>query len=74
MTVDAVFVPGVDQLELPELIDDLEGWLIAMLRSAPPEHMGVALESAETVAAERFTTDQVVSALRRVLAVELAGH
>jgi hypothetical protein len=35
--------------------------------------MASALEQAEAIAAERFSGDQIVGALRRVLAHELAG-
>lgn len=67
-----VFEPAPEQLTLPESADDLEGWLIAMLRTAPHHEMASALEQAEAIAADRFTGEQIVDALRRVLAVELA--
>jgi hypothetical protein len=67
----AVFTPSADQLTLPDGADDLEAWLIAMLRTAPPEQMASALDHAESVAAQRFAPAEVVGALRRVLAHEL---
>jgi hypothetical protein len=69
----AVFTPSPEQLALPDAVDDLEAWLIAMLRTADPTMMASALEQAEAIAAERFSGDQIVGALRRVLAHELAG-
>ncbi|TDD37912.1 hypothetical protein E1287_07595 [Actinomadura sp. KC06] len=67
-----VFTPSPEQLVLPESVDDLEGWLIAMLRTAAHHEMASALNQAEAIAGERFTGEQIVQALRRVLAVELA--
>ncbi|RMI44861.1 hypothetical protein EBO15_11285 [Actinomadura harenae] len=66
-----MFVPTPEQLELPESVDDLEGWLVAMLRTAPDDALASALDQAETIAAERFSGEQIVEALRRVLATEL---
>lgn len=68
-----VFTPSVDQLVLPEQVEDLEAWLIAMLRSAEPTAMASALEQAEAIAAQRFSSEEIVGALRRILAHELAG-
>jgi hypothetical protein len=73
LTRPPVFVPSPEQLVLPEQADDLEGWLIAMLRTARGDEMASALEQAEAIAGERFSGAQVVDALRRVLATELAG-
>ncbi|MER6816434.1 hypothetical protein ABT299_44835 [Spirillospora sp. NPDC000708] len=70
---EAVFRPGPEQLVLPEAAEDLEGWLIAMLRTARPEELRSALDQAETLAAGRFSGEQVVTALRRVLATELSA-
>ena len=67
-----VFIPSPEQLVLPEQVEDLEGWLIAMLRTAPRNAMTSALEQAEAKAMERFTGEQIVTALRRVLASELS--
>ncbi|MFC5186951.1 hypothetical protein [Actinomadura harenae] len=64
-------MPTPEQLELPESVDDLEGWLVAMLRTAPDDALASALDQAETIAAERFSGEQIVEALRRVLATEL---
>jgi hypothetical protein len=66
--------PGPEQLELPEDVTDLEGWLIAVLRVADPERMASALFRAETTAGQRFASKDVVAAMRRVLANELASH
>jgi len=59
-------------LELPEDWDDLEAWFIATLRVVPVDGMASALRAAEATAAERFPARDVVSAMRRVLSVELA--
>jgi hypothetical protein len=67
-------VPSAEQLELPEDVTDLEGWLIAVLRVADPERMASALFRAETTAGERFASKDVVAAMRRVLANELASR
>jgi hypothetical protein len=65
-------VPTAAALELPTEPTDLEGWLVATLRVAPPERMASALARAEATACERFPTKTVVAAMRRVLTVELA--
>lgn len=67
----AVFAPSADQLTLPSEVDDLEAWLIAMLRSAEPDQIASALDQAEAAASKRFTSAEIVNALRRVLAHEL---
>lgn len=66
-----LFAPSEGQLALPADADDLEAWLIAILRTAEPDQMASALDQAETIAAERFTGGEIVDALRRVLAHEL---
>ncbi|RFU41255.1 hypothetical protein DZF91_12820 [Actinomadura logoneensis] len=66
----AVFTPTPEQLELPESADDLEAWLIAILRTARADELASALDQAETAAAQRFNADQIVKALRRALATE----
>ncbi|RAY15435.1 hypothetical protein DPM19_12145 [Actinomadura craniellae] len=66
-----VFIPAPEHLELPDRAEDLEGWMVALLRTAPDAAMASALRQAETIAAERFPGGQVVAALRRVLATEL---
>lgn len=66
-----VFIPTPEQLVLPEDAEDLEAWLIAMLRTAGHNEMASALDQAEAKAAERFTGEEIVTALRRVLAYEL---
>ena len=62
-------------LVLPDHVDDLEGWLIAILRTAEPEQMAAALSHAEgtAIGSGRFTGEQIVTSLRRVLACELSG-
>lgn len=49
-------------LELPAEVADLEGWLVAVLRTTDPDRM----------AGTRFPPAEVVRALRRVLSYELA--
>lgn len=66
--------PTAEQLQLPEHVTDLEGWLIAVLRVADPQRMRSALAAAERAASERFPAHEVVTAMRRVLAYELAGN
>jgi hypothetical protein len=63
--------PCPEVLELPEQLEDLEGWLVAMLRSVPPERMFGAVARAEREAGERFTPRDVLKALRRVMSREL---
>jgi hypothetical protein len=65
--------PGAEQLHLPEHVCDLEGWIIAVLRVADPERMHSALAAAERTASQRFPAKDVVAAMRRVLAYELAN-
>lgn len=64
--------PTREALELPTEVTDLEGWIIAVLRAAGPDRITQALDAAETVAGERFGEREVVTAMRRVLTVELA--
>jgi hypothetical protein len=64
--------PTAEALELPEQLTDLEGWLVATLRTAAPERIFTAVARAEREAAERFAPGDVVAALRRVLSTELA--
>lgn len=66
-----VFVPTPEQLELPHSVDDLEGWLVAVLPTAPDDALVSALDQAETSAAQRFSGEQIVKALRRVLSTDL---
>ncbi|NJC66043.1 hypothetical protein HC028_16250 [Planosporangium flavigriseum] len=63
--------PSSAHLELPEDATDLEGWLIATLRTADADAMASALRRAEAIAARRFPARDVVAAMRRVLSVEL---
>ncbi|MEV0810921.1 hypothetical protein [Micromonospora sp. NPDC050200] len=67
-------VPTLAALQLPADLVDLEGWLVAVLRDAPPEGIFAAVARAERVAGERFDPKQVVAAMRRVLSVELANR
>jgi hypothetical protein len=73
-------VPGLDSpapaptpeaLELPDRLEDLEGWLVAVLRSVPPERMFGAVARAEREAVGRFPPRDVVKAIRRVMSREL---
>lgn len=64
--------PAPIALELPGDVADLEGWLVAVLRTTDPERMNSALEQAEATAGTRFPPAEVVLALRRVLSYELA--
>ncbi|MEU7925143.1 hypothetical protein [Micromonospora sp. NPDC049107] len=63
--------PTAAALELPDDLVDLEGWLVAVLREAPAEGIFAAVARAERLAAERFGAKEAVTALRRVLSVEL---
>jgi hypothetical protein len=63
--------PAEADLEVPDDVDDLEAWIIAVLRVAGPDQMASALYEAETIAAERFASGDIVAAMRRVLTVEL---
>jgi hypothetical protein len=67
-----IFTPTPDQLELPEAVQDLEAWMVAMLRTAEPTALDSALGQAEVTALERFSSADVLAALRRVLTVELS--
>ena len=64
-----VFVPTAEQLILPEDPQDLEAWMLALLRTAPDMALPSALEQAEGRARDsgRFAADEIVAALRRVL-------
>jgi hypothetical protein len=64
--------PTRDALQLPDDVTNLEAWIIAVLRAAGPSRIHQALNAAETLAGERFPAADVVSAMRRVLTVELA--
>jgi hypothetical protein len=66
--------PTAAALELPDSVEDLEGWLVATLRVASAPMLFIAIEQAEKKAATRFAPDTVVAAMRRVLSVELAGR
>lgn len=67
--------PAVAQqaLQVPDCLDDLEGWLAAMLRTAAPHQMAGTLFRIERLAARRFDPRDVVTALRRVMSIELPG-
>ncbi|GHJ49239.1 hypothetical protein Cs7R123_65810 [Catellatospora sp. TT07R-123] len=68
----AVQVPDPAALVLPEDPTLLEAWLVAVLRTAPPERMAYALFQAEASAGARFEPRVVVAAMRRVMSHELA--
>jgi hypothetical protein len=58
-------------LDLPDDVINLEGWIIAVVRAAGPARIRQALDAAETLAGRRFAAADVVTAMRRVLTVEL---
>jgi hypothetical protein len=64
--------PTREALELPQDVVNLEAWIIAVLRAAGPDRLTQALDAAETLAGQRFDERDVVTAMRRVLTVELA--
>ena len=64
--------PTRDALELPDDVTNLEAWIIAVIRAAGPAPLHQALAAAETLAGQRFTEADVVTAMRRVLTVKLA--
>lgn len=57
--------------ELPADVTNLEAWIIAVVRAAGPDRIHQALSAAEKFAGKRFAERDVVSAMRRVLTVEL---
>jgi hypothetical protein len=63
--------PTPAALELPDDVVDLEGWLVAVLKTADPSRMASALHRAEAAAAAKFPVQDVVVAMRRVLAFRL---
>jgi hypothetical protein len=67
------FVPTPDQAELPQDAEDLEAWLIAVLRTSPPNALPSALDHVETAAraSGRFNSNEILTALRKLLATEL---
>lgn len=65
-------LPSPVALELPEALEDLEGWIVAHLRVASDDGIFHAVARAERIAWERFAPDAVTKALRRVLNRELA--
>ncbi|GLY03781.1 hypothetical protein [Actinoplanes sp. NBRC 101535] len=64
--------PTAEALELPDRLEDLEGWLVAKLRTAEPDQIFGAVARAEREALERFPSREVVTAMRKVLSRELA--
>lgn len=64
--------PSVAALVMPDDVTDLEGWLVAVLRVAPPDALFDAIGEAERAAHERFAPGAVTEALRRVLSYQLA--
>ncbi|GAB3278359.1 hypothetical protein GCM10027589_04440 [Actinocorallia lasiicapitis] len=67
-----LFTPTAEHLVLPDQEDLLEGWLVAILRTAKPDELHSAVEVAEAAASGRFGSAPVVEALRRVLGRELS--
>lgn len=74
LAFDAPALPDDVQLVPPVLPEDLEAWVVATLRSVPPDAMDSALDRVETIASQRFPFAVVLEALRRALSGELAGH
>ena len=64
--------PTRHALDLPDDVTNLEAWIIAVIRAAGPDRIHQALAAAESEAGERFDERDMVTALRRVLTVELA--
>jgi hypothetical protein len=64
--------PASHALDLPDDVTNLEAWIIAVIRAAGPDRLPQALTATESLAAERFDERDVVTAMRRVLTVELA--
>lgn len=66
--------PTHDALELPTDPTNLEAWIIAIIRAAGSSRLHQAIAAAETLAGERFEERDVVTAMRRVLTVELTRY
>lgn len=66
--------PSAAALDLPELVSDLEAWMVARLMVAPPGAMATAIKEAEAIAGTRFDASTVAEVLRRVLGFHLAGR
>lgn len=64
--------PARQALDLPDDVTNLEAWIIAVIRAAGSSRLQQALAAAETLAGQRFAEADVVTAMRRVLTVELA--
>ncbi|MGI5149306.1 hypothetical protein ACQEVC_23600 [Plantactinospora sp. CA-294935] len=62
--------PPPEALRLPDDEVDLEGWLVATLRTTPADRTASAIAHAEQVASRRFPSAVVVAALRRALTAE----
>jgi hypothetical protein len=63
--------PTNDALQMPVDVIDLEGWIVAVIRAAGPARIHQAINAAEKLAGQRFREKDVVTAMRRVLTVEL---
>ncbi|GAA2698481.1 hypothetical protein LV78_008016 [Actinosynnema pretiosum] len=59
---------------LPWEVEDLEGWLVAVLRVAAEDELFAAVEAAERAALTRYPAEVVSTALRRVLSHGLVRH
>jgi hypothetical protein len=64
--------PTNDALQMPDDVINLEGWIVAVIRAAGPARIHRAIDAAENLAGQRFPEKDVVTAMRRVLTVELA--
>ncbi|MET8149093.1 hypothetical protein ACIBSW_39565 [Actinoplanes sp. NPDC049668] len=63
--------PSPVALEMPEHLDDLAAWLVAVLRIADSDELFRAAGRAERQALERFPAKEVVKAMRHTLSREL---
>lgn len=63
--------PSSVALQIPDHLDDLTAWLVAVLRVADTDELFTAAGRAERQALARFPSRDVVTAMRRVLSREL---
>lgn len=65
--------PTLADVQLPDDPTLLEAWMVAVLRTSPPDALASALFAAEAKALQRFDSRVVLVALRRVMSHELTG-
>ncbi len=63
--------PTLADVALPDDPTLLEAWMVAILRTSPPQALASALLQAEAKALQRFDSRDVLAALRRVMSHEL---